>query len=122
MPAFVKFQMPEDLVEKVYESVELARKTGKVRLGVNETTKSIERGHARFIVMAEDVTPEEILMHLPVICDEKQVAYAYVPSKVELGKVAGINVPTSSVAITEEGDSKKILRMIVERLKSLKQH
>ena len=107
MPAFVKFQQPKELLDKVYEAIEVASKTGKIRRGVNEATKAIERGTARLVVMAEDVTPEEILMHLPVLCNEKKVPFAYVPSKLELGKASGIEVPTSSLAITEEGDAKK---------------
>lgn len=118
-PAFVKFDQPKELVDKVYEALELARNSGKIRRGVNETTKAIERGHAKLVVLAEDVTPEEILMHLPVLCREKQVTIAYVPSKLELGKASGIPVPTSSVAVTEEGEAKKIISDISGKIKPL---
>jgi large subunit ribosomal protein L7Ae len=118
--AYVKFQVPKDVVNKIYEAVTIAKTTGKVKKGVNETTKAIERGIAKFVIMAEDVSPEEILMHLPVLCDEKQVSYAYVPSKAELGRASGIEVPTSSVAIVEEGDSKKLIADIIEKIKMLK--
>ena len=120
MAGFVKFEMPQDLVNKVYEAITVAKATGKVKKGVNETTKAIERGVAKLVVMAQDVTPEEILMHLPVLCDEKQVPYAYVPSKLELGKSSGIEVPTSSVAIIEEGEAKKLISEISEKIKALK--
>jgi large subunit ribosomal protein L7Ae len=75
---------------------------------------------AKLVVMAEDVTPEEVLMHLPVLCKEKQVPFVYVPSKEELGKAAGINVPTSSIAIVEEGDSKNLVADIAAKVKELK--
>lgn len=117
---FVKFEMPEDLANKVLEAVTIAKATGKTRKGVNETTKAIERGTAKLVVMAKDVTPPEVLMHLPVICEEKQVPYAYVPNKVELGKACGVDVPTSSVAVTEEGDSKKLIANIAEKANELK--
>ena len=120
MAGFVKYEMPQDLVNKVYEATTVAKATGKVRKGVNETTKAIERGIAKLVIMAQDVTPEEILMHLPVLCDEKQVPYTYVPSKLELGKASGIEVPTSSIAIVEEGDSKKLISEIAEKVKTLK--
>ena len=119
MPAFVKFQQPKELLDKVYEAIEVASKTGKIRRGVNEATKAIERGHARLVVMAEDVTPEEILMHLPVLCNEKKIPFAYVPSKLELGKASGIEVPTSSLAITEEGDAKKSIATVAEKVRGL---
>jgi len=118
-PAFVRFESTNDLVERVYEAVNIAKTTGKVRKGVNETTKAIERGLAKLVVMAEDVTPEEILMHLPVLCKEKQVPFAYVPSKIELGKAAGIDVPTSSIAVIEEGDSKRVVAEIATKVKTL---
>ncbi len=118
-PAFVKFEQPKDLTDKVYEALELARNSGKFKRGVNETTKAIERGIAKLVVLAEDVTPEEILMHLPVLCKEKQVTIAYVPSKLELGKASGIGVPTSSVAVVEEGEAKKLISDISVKTKSL---
>jgi len=119
-PGFMKFEVPKELVNKILEAVTIAKTTGKVRKGVNETTKAIERGIAKLVVMAEDVTPEEVLMHLPILCEEKQVPYAYVPLKTELGKASGIDVPTSSIAIIEEGDSKKLISEIAEKTKALK--
>jgi large subunit ribosomal protein L7Ae len=120
MPAFVKYEMPGDLAEKVVEAVTIAKASGKIRKGVNETTKAIERGIAKLVVMAQDVTPEEIMMHLPVICDEKKVPYAYVATKQELGKASGIDVPTSSIAVVEAGDAKKLIAEIAEKAAALK--
>lgn len=119
MAGFMKFEMPQDLVNRVYEAITVAKATGKVRKGVNETTKAIDRGIAKLVVMAQDVTPEEILMHLPILCEEKQVPFAYVPSKLELGKASGIEVPTSSIAIVEEGDAKKLIADIETKVKTL---
>jgi large subunit ribosomal protein L7Ae len=119
-PAFVKFEVPKELAEAVLEAVSVAKSSGKIRRGVNETTKAIERGIAKLVVMAEDVTPEEVLMHLPVLCEEKEILYAYVPSKDELGRASGIEVPTSSLAVTEEGEAKKPIEEIAGKLKALK--
>jgi large subunit ribosomal protein L7Ae len=120
MTGFVKFQTPKELSEKVYEAVTVAKTTGKIIKGVNEATKAIERGISKLVIMAEDVTPPEILMHIPVICEEKKVPYAYVPSKQDLGKAAGIEVPTSSIAIAEEGEAKKLVSDIVGKIDELK--
>ena len=117
---YVRFEVPKDLADKVYEAVEVARDTGKLRRGTNEVTKAIERGIAKLVVMAEDVEPEEVLMHIPVLCEEKRIPYSYVPSKAELGKAAGIEVPTSSIAIVQEGDSKKQIEEIARRTQALK--
>ena len=120
MPAYVKFEVDKDLAEKTFEAVEKARDTGKLKRGVNEITKAIERGVAKLVVMAQDVEPEEVLMHIPVLCDEKKVPYSYVPSKAELGKASGIEVPTSTVAIVKEGDSKKRIEEVAKKTESLK--
>ncbi len=120
MPAYVKFEVPKELSDKVLQAVTVAKATGKVRKGVNETTKTIERGLAKLVIMAMDVQPEEILMHLPVLCEEKKVPYVYVPSKVELGQATGISVPTSSIAVSEEGDAKNLIAEIVTKIEDLK--
>ena len=118
--AFVKFEVPKDLVDKILEAITIAQTTGKLRKGVNETTKAIERGIAKLVIMAEDVEPEEVLMHIPVLCEEKQVPYTYVSSKQELGKACRIDVPTSSIAIVEEGESKKLVAEIATKVQALK--
>lgn len=119
MPAFVKFQVPKELTDKIFETIEMARNTGKLRIGVNETTKSIERGVAKLVIMAEDVQPEEILMHIPVLCKEKKIPFTYVPSKQELGKATGIDVSTSAIAIEEAGDAKRHVDEIAKKMEAL---
>ena len=105
----------------VLEVIEVARDTGKIRRGVNEVTKSIERGEARLVVAAEDVDPPEIIMHLPVLCNEKKIAFAKVPTKSELGRAAGIDVGCSAIAVAKPGEaSKQLTAMIAEAAKASK--
>ena len=99
---------------KVLQAVELARSTGKIRIGTNEATKAIERGIAKLVVIADDVQPKEVVMHLEPLCGEKKIPYAHVPTKAELGKAAGIGVGTASIAILVEGDAKKIIDEIAK--------
>jgi len=98
--------------EKVYEAVELARKTGKVRKGCNEVTKEIERGTPKLVIIAKDVQPPEITMHLPLLCKEKEISYVEVDSKEQLGAAVGLPVGTAAVAIIQEGESKDILKQL----------
>ncbi|MCX8147191.1 MAG: ribosomal L7Ae/L30e/S12e/Gadd45 family protein [Candidatus Woesearchaeota archaeon] len=95
--------------EKAYEIVEIAKKTGEIKKGSNEVTKALEKGKAKVVVIAKDVTPPEIIMHIPVLAKEKGVPCLEVPSKEELGAAAGLNVGTSAVAVTKEGDAKKLI-------------
>ena len=54
-PYYVKFEIPENLVSPIYESLRVAVQTGKVKRGTNEATKAIERGVSKLIIIAEDV-------------------------------------------------------------------
>jgi len=114
--SYVKFETPKEIADKAYEAVEVARDTGRVRKGMNEATKSIEKGDAALVVIAEDVDPEEVVMHLPMICDEKKIPYVYVPGKKELGKAAGLEVPCAAIAIDKAGNAKEIIDDIVKRM------
>ena len=117
---FVRFEMPKELQDKAYEIVEVARDTGKVKKGTNEVTKLVERGEAVFVVMAEDVQPPEILAHMPMLCEERSIPYAYVASKAELGNACGLEKPTASVAVTEAGKAKPLIDSLAEQVKKLK--
>jgi large subunit ribosomal protein L7Ae len=117
---YVKFTVSKELANQAYQVVEMARDTGKLRRGVNEATKAIERGTAKLIVIAEDVSPPEIVAHLPILSDEKNAPYIFVPSKKELGVASGIDVPTTAVAIIEAGNGKEIVEQIAKQVKELK--
>jgi large subunit ribosomal protein L7Ae len=116
-----KFDVPKDLSDKAYQAVEIARKSGRVRKGTNESTKAVERGAARLVVIANDVDPPEIVAPLPYICDEKKIPFIFVPSKEKLGNACGIDVAAGAVAIAEAGDAEKLLKDIVEKLKDMRE-
>ncbi len=110
-------EVPKEVSEKVYEAIEVAKKSGKLRKGTNEVTKSVEKGQAILVAIAKDASPPEIVMHLPVLCKEKGIPCVEVPTKEELGVSAGIGVPTASVAIVKEGDAKNLIKEIKANLK-----
>lgn len=119
-PSYVTFQPPEELVKATLEVVRMARESGKVRKGVNEVIKSVERGQAKFVVIATDVDPPEIVAFLPTLCDEKKIPYMFVGSKKELGEAAGINVAASSVSIVDPGAAKEFLEEIVKKVAEIR--
>jgi len=100
--------------DKILHAVEIAKNTGKVRVGTNEATKAIERGIAKLVVIAEDVQPKEVVMHLPPLCDEKKIPYVHVKSRLELGRAAGIDVSAASIVVINEGDAKKDIEEIIK--------
>lgn len=109
--------LSKELVDKVMETIEVARTTGKIKKGTNEVTKALERGDAKFVIVAKDVSPPEITMHLPALAKEKGVLCVEVPSKIDLGAAAGLEVGTASVAIIDEGEAASLLKEIIETLK-----
>ena len=111
------FEAPKELIDKVYEAIEVAKATGKIRKGTNEATKVIEKGQAKFVAIAKDVNPPEITMHIPLLAEEKGVPCVQVPSKEELGAAAGIVIPTGSVVIVQEGEAENLIKEIVDRMK-----
>ena len=117
---YVKFETPQDLVNPILEAVRVAAQSGKVRKGTNEATKAIERGISKLIVIAEDVEPPEVVAHLPIICDEQGAAYAFVPSKQELGKALGIDVTSAAAAILDSGDAQHIVDQVIESISKVK--
>jgi large subunit ribosomal protein L7Ae len=105
-------ETPKEVKDKALEVVTASKIRRK---GVNEVTKSLERKKAKLVVIAEDVTPAEIVMHLPKLAQEKGIPCVFVESKEALGKAAGINGPTSSVAIEDTGNE-ALLSDLIKRL------
>ncbi len=119
-PYYVKFQTPEELVNPIYEAIRVATQSGKVRKGTNEATKAIERGISKLIIIAEDVEPPEVVAHLPILCEEQNTAYVFVPSKQELGKALGIDITSAAAAILDSGDAQHIVDQVVSSISKIK--
>jgi large subunit ribosomal protein L7Ae len=115
--SYVKFETPAELKAKALEAIAVARDTGRVRKGTNEATKAIESGSAVFVVIAEDVDPEEVVVHLPGLCSEKGVPYCYVSTRKELGAAAGLTVTSAAIAVEKSGNAAEMIRTIAEKLK-----
>ena len=109
-----KNEIPAEKSNQAYEAISRAKDSGRIRKGANETTKAIERQQALFVAIAEDTSPKEILAHIPGLCEEKNVPYISVPKKEELGKAAGLSVPTTAIAVVEAGDAKKAIEELIK--------
>jgi len=121
--SYVKFKVPDALKNGIKSFLDKVSGTrdSKIRKGMNEVTKSIERSLAKLVIMAEDVTPPEILFHVPLLCDEKVIPFCYVSTKKELGNSARINVPSSAIAIENVGTGNdRELEDILKKIEALK--
>lgn len=114
--SYVKFEVSSDVVSKTLEALQIVKQSGKIRKGANEVTKSVEQGMATFVVIASDVDPEEVVIHIPKICETKKVPYSYVPTKIELGKSIGLNVPCTAVAVENAGSADHAIKEIISKV------
>ncbi len=119
-PFYVKIDVPKEVADAAYEALQIANQTGSVRKGTNETTKAVERGLAKLVVIAEDVDPPEVVAHLPILCDERKIPYMFVPNKRKLGISAGIDVPAAAACIAMVGDAVGLIKEITRRIEEIK--
>ena len=75
-----------------------------LKKGANETTKALNRGVADLIVLAADTEPLEIILHLPLLCEDKNVPYVYVSKQADLGRACGVSRNIIAVAILAQND------------------
>jgi len=119
MSEFVKFSVSDDLRNLQSDVLKKIAKSGKIKIGINEVTKAIERGTAKLVVIAEDVSPAEIVMHLPVIAKEKNIPFTYSKTKQELGNAVGITAGASSIVVMDAGVVQKELASLVDKIKEI---
>jgi U4/U6 small nuclear ribonucleoprotein SNU13 len=89
-----------EMTVKILDLVQQACNYKQLKKGANEATKTLNRGIAEFIVLAADAEPLEILLHLPLLCEDKNVPYVFVSSKVALGRACGVSRPVISCSVT----------------------
>ncbi|MES1919242.1 NHP2-like protein 1 [Bonamia ostreae] len=94
----------EELKKKLLELVQSSHQYKQVKRGANESTKALNRGQAEIIVMAADTDPIEIVMHLPLLCEDKNVPYVFVSSKMALGRACGLSRSLIACAILKDED------------------
>ena len=116
-PYYVKFETATEIIEATFDALRQAKETGKIKKGTNETTKAIERGVAKLVLIAEDVEPPEVVAHLPILCEERNIPDLFAPTKDKIGEVLGVQLPTAAACIIESGESQGLLDQIIPKLK-----
>ncbi|XP_035696231.1 NHP2-like protein 1 [Branchiostoma floridae] len=109
------------LTTQILDLVQQAANYKQLRKGANEATKTLNRGITEFIVMAADTEPLEIILHLPLLCEDKNVPYVFVRSKQALGRACGVSRPVIAASVTiNEGSQLKsqitTVQQAIERL------
>ncbi|TSL04353.1 H/ACA ribonucleoprotein complex subunit 2-like protein [Bagarius yarrelli] len=107
------------LSKKLYKCVKKAAKQKQIRRGVKEVQKFINKGEKGIVVLAGDTLPIEVYCHLPVMCEDKNLPYAYIPSKVDLGSSAGSKRPTCVIMIKPHEDYQEVYDECLEEVSAL---
>lgn len=120
MPSVVTFAQPlanKKLNKKVLKTVKKASKAKNVKRGVKEVVKALRKGEKGLIVIAGDISPPDVISHLPVLCEDNKVPYIFVPSKQDLGAAGATKRPTSVVFIVPGSSKDKSHRAKEEEYK-----
>jgi U4/U6 small nuclear ribonucleoprotein SNU13 len=88
-----------DMTAKILDLVQQSANYKQLRKGANEATKTLNRGTTDLIILAADTEPLEIILHLPLLCEDKNVPYIFVKSKMALGRACGVSRPVVACSI-----------------------
>lgn len=107
------------LTKRLYKTVKKASKAKSLRRGVKEVAKALRKGEKGFVVIAGDVSPIDVISHIPVVCEDNKIPYAYVPSRLDLGAASQTKRPTSIVLVKSHEDFKDNYTECFSEVKSL---
>ena len=100
--------------KRVHKLVKKATKAKVVRRGVKEVVKALRKGEKGFCIIAGDISPIDVISHLPIMCEDREVPYLYVPSKQDLGAAAATKRPTSCVLVSQKKDFEDLYDKLVK--------
>ena len=89
----------KELTQDIFNTITRCSQLKKIKKGANEATKTLNRGISDLIVIAADVKPLEIVLHLPLLCEDKNVPYVFVESQRLLGRACGVSRPVIAASI-----------------------
>jgi U4/U6 small nuclear ribonucleoprotein SNU13 len=109
------------VTQQILDIIQQATHLRQLKKGANEATKTLNRGISEFIVMAADAAPIEIVLHLPLLCEDKNVPYVFVPSKIALGRACGVSRPVIAASVTtnESSQLKDQINQIKDQIERL---
>ncbi|KAI0473098.1 ribonucleoprotein-associated protein [Xylariaceae sp. FL0804] len=109
------------LAQEILDMVQQASHYRQLKKGANECTKTLSRGVSEIVVLAGDCSPLAILLHIPLLCEDKNVPYVYVPSKVALGRACNVSraVIAASITTNEASDINAQVRALKDKVERL---
>jgi H/ACA ribonucleoprotein complex subunit 2 len=87
------------LTKKTLKVVKKAASSKQLKRGVKEVVKAIRKGQKGLVVIAGDISPIDVITHVPILCEDAGIPYIYVPSKEDLGAAGSTKRPTSCLLV-----------------------
>ncbi len=112
---FPSIRAPKISITKLRPSA--AAKNKSLKRGVKEVVKALRKSAPAttsttssppgIVVLAADISPMDVISHIPVLCEDHGIPYIFVPSRAELGAAGSTKRPTSVVLVSKDGGGKK---------------
>ncbi|PSK60835.1 ribonucleoprotein-associated protein [Elsinoe australis] len=112
---------PEALAQELLDLVQQASHYRQLKKGANETIKSLNRGVSEIVLLAADTEPIAIVLPIPLLSEDKNVPYVYVPSKMALGRACGVSrsVIAASITTNEASDLMGQINAVKDKVERL---
>ncbi|CAH8831709.1 unnamed protein product [Trichobilharzia szidati] len=93
----------EKLTKRLFKLARKAKRVKKTEVGIKAILKAVEKkGASGIVVLAGDISPFDLISHVPLVCEEHDIPYCYVPSKFDLGACVSSVTPIPIVFITRD--------------------
>ncbi|XP_031492621.1 H/ACA ribonucleoprotein complex subunit 2-like protein [Nymphaea colorata] len=106
------------LCKRLLKLVRRASESKCLKRGVKEVVKSIRRGNKGLCVIAGNISPIDVITHVPVLCEEADIPYVYVPSKEDLANAGATRRPTCCVLVSTKPSKGELSQEEQEKLQS----
>lgn len=117
-------KVPSRLVEKVLSALQIAKLSGdnNIKTGLIETLRAAESGKAKYIILALDTKPrnkkiQKKMAALKILAEESDIFCFEVSTQNELGKISGLGMGTSAIAIIKPDRAESIFKSVAKELK-----
>ena len=90
----------DSLRTKILKLVRHLNREKALKRGVKDVVKAIKKGSRGIVVLAADISPVDVISHIPVLCEDAHIPYVFVRSRLELGTADETKKPTSVVLMT----------------------
>ncbi|KAL6526924.1 hypothetical protein OROGR_016014 [Orobanche gracilis] len=110
------------LCKRTLKLVRRAAEHKCLKRGVKEVVKSIRRGNKGICVIAGNISPIDVITHVPILCEESDIPYIYVTSKEELANAGATKRPTCCVLVLQKPTKGELGQEEQEKLKGEYDH